>query len=245
MPTSGLPARQESSEQVGSALTTQRVQGHPIPSPCRPLRGRCRRQRGSASRSASVTVRGLASNQPSALPVSRCATAPPRGEPLGSDSVEHSMCSTGGRCRRRRGSAPWSAGVTVRGLASHQPSGLPLSRCATAPPRGERLGSDSVEHSMCSTGARCRRQRGSASRSAGVTMRGLASHQASALPLSRCATAPPRGEPLRGRFLAEAAVGGAAAAAALRRWLRGRRHLGAIVGRDDFEHLADALVEQP
>ena len=140
---------------------------------------------GRAPRSAEVSA---------GLPLSRCATAPPRGERF---STFPPRC--GGE-RIGGGSADF---VTGRGLWLDAVSGgLPLSRCATAPQPLVMVGQAAIAHFVVAearfpTLARSeapplpqwavRRERGEMAipRSASGTVSG-------GLPLSRCATAPPQ-----------------------------------------------------
>ena len=164
--------------------------GRADPDPLSPRKagGRCRRQRGAGSDSADHSMwsaggdaaacpcagrgqRGRAGGQPElrgGLPLSRCATAPPRGErfptdgnriPLttqcgqrgaGSDSAGHSMWSDGGRAWRCSGVA---RGAPPQSLRDSSPSGGAIS---------DRWESDSADHSMWSAGGKRGGQRRSA-----------------------------------------------------------------------------------
>ena len=144
------------------------------------------------------------------LPLSRCATAPPRGERLdrvvrGATPGWQALAPRSARSVRRW--LPRVGAAAGGGRAAAQVGGagnLPLSRCATAPPRGERLdrvvrGATPGWQALAPRSARSVRRWlprvGAAAGGGG----GRAAAQVGAvgsLPLSRCATAPPRGERL-------------------------------------------------
>ena len=123
------------------------------------LRGRCRRQRGRAPRSAEVSA---------GLPLSRCATAPPRGERFPTSSpAERGWGDAAGR-----GGAPIAGGY--RTLPSSPPAGeMPQAEGESAAVSGGRRGPppqslrDSSPaggrfptSSPAKRGVRCCRQRG-------------------------------------------------------------------------------------
>ena len=154
------------------------------------------------------------------LPLSRCATAPPRGERLeravrGATPGWQALAPRSARSVRRwlpRGELPQAEGEAVRrprlaGLGARRRRGrpsptVPHSRCATAPPRGERLdrvvrGATPGWQALAPRSARSvRRWLPRVGAAAGGGRAAAQVGAVGSLPLSRCATAPPRGERL-------------------------------------------------
>ena len=142
------------------------------------------------------------------LPLSRCATAPPRGERLdrvvrGATPGWQALARRSGRSVRRW--LPRVGAAAGGGRAAAQAGGagsLPLSRCATAPPRGERLervvrGATAGWQALAPRSARSvRRWLPRVGAAAGGGRAAAQVGAVGSLPLSRCATAPPRGERL-------------------------------------------------
>ena len=142
------------------------------------------------------------------LPLSRCATAPPRGERLdraarGATPGWQTSARGSARCVRRW--LPRVGAAAGGGRAAAQVGGagsLPLSRCATAPPRGERLdraarGATPGWQALAPRSARSvRRWLPRVGAAAGGGRAAAQAGGAGSLPHSRCATAPPRGERL-------------------------------------------------
>ena len=168
------------------------------------------------------------------LPLSRCATAPPRGERLdrvvrGATPGWQALAPRSARSVRRW--LPRVGAAAGGGRAAAQAGGagsLPLSRCATAPPRGERLdrvvrGATPGWQALAPRSARSvRRWLPRVGAAAGGGRAAAQVGAAGSLPLSRCATAPPRGERLD-RVVRGATPGWQASARGLarsvRRWL--------------------------
>ena len=168
------------------------------------------------------------------LPLSRCATAPPRGERLdrvvrGATPGWQALAPRSARSVRRW--LPRAGAAAGGGRAAAQVGAvgsLPLSRCATAPPRGERLdrvvrGATPGWQALAPRSARSvRRWLPRVGAAAGGGRAAAQAGGAGSLPLSRCATAPPRGERLD-RVVRGATPGWQAlaprSARSVRRWL--------------------------
>ena len=168
------------------------------------------------------------------LPLSRCATAPPRGERLdravrGATPGWQALAPRSARSVRRWLPRVGAAAGGGRAAAQVGAVGsLPLSRCATAPPRGERLdrvvrGATPGWQALAPRSARSvRRWLLRVGAAAGGGRAAAQVGGAGSLPLSRCATAPPRGERLD-RVVREGTAGWQTSARGLarsvRRWL--------------------------
>ena len=157
--------------------------------------------------------RGRAAGQVGAvgsLPLSRCATAPPRGERLdrvvrGATPGWQALAPRSARSVRRWLPRVGAAAGGGRAAAQVGAGGsLPHSRCATAPPRGERLeravrGATPGWQALAPRSARSVRRwlpRVGAAEGGGGGRAAAQVGGAGNLPHSRCATAPPRGERL-------------------------------------------------
>ena len=144
------------------------------------------------------------------LPLSRCATAPPRGERLdrvvrGATPGWQALAPRSARSVRRWLPRVGAAAGGGRAAAQVGAAGsLPLSRCATAPPRGERLdrvvrGATPGWQALAPRSARSVRRwlpRVGAAAGGGGGRAAAQVGGVGSLPHSRCATAPPRGERL-------------------------------------------------
>ena len=170
---------------------------------------------GGAVEGSGGSVGGLQADGLGSFPLSRWATAPPRGELLeaergvlgalqadGLGSLPLSRCATA----PARGELLEAAEGVLGALQADGLGSFPLSRCATAPPRGEQLQAEGGSAWRDAGGRawesppqslRDSSRSGGAVEGRGGVLGALQADGLGGLPLSRCATAPPRGEQLK------------------------------------------------